>query len=115
MAKTAPSSGWIDKPRCRGFALARQDTESEIVGPPRSSPQTSILLSAEELAELTGYKHATKQLAELHRRGFHRAYIGRHGLVLERAHYEAVCTGATERAKPKIRPLVRPLTSPRKG
>jgi hypothetical protein len=27
--------------------------------------------------------------------------------VLERAHYEAVCQGATERAKPKVRPILR--------
>jgi hypothetical protein len=67
----------------------------------------SILLSPQELAELTGYKQASKQLAELHRRGFHRAYNGRHGLVLERAHYEAVCQGVIERERPKLRPILR--------
>jgi hypothetical protein len=35
----------------------------------------------------------TKQLNVLHARGFVRAYIGRHGVILERAHYEAVSRG----------------------
>lgn len=69
--------------------------------------QSTVRLSKEELRDLTGYEQPSKQLAELHRRGFHRAYIGRHGLVLERAHYEAVCQGSTEKAKPKVRPILR--------
>lgn len=69
--------------------------------------RTGLTLSAQELFDITGYRQAHKQLAELHRRGFHRAYIGRHGLVLERAHYEAVCAGASERPKPKVRPILR--------
>ena len=69
--------------------------------------KTSITLSDAEITEITGYRQPSKQLAELHRRGFHRAYIGRHGLVLERAHYEAVCAGASERPKPKVRPILR--------
>ncbi|MCH8178170.1 MAG: DUF4224 domain-containing protein [Proteobacteria bacterium] len=68
---------------------------------------SNLILSKEELVQLTHYEQPSKQLAELHRRGFVRAYIGRHGLVLERAHYEAVCRGETERKKPTVRPLVR--------
>ena len=62
----------------------------------------TLTLNKDELRDLTGYEQPSKQLAELHRRGFHRAYIGRHGLVLERAHYEAICRGETQRPKPKI-------------
>jgi hypothetical protein len=54
---------------------------------------TAVTLQPEELAQLTGYEQATKQLDVLHKRGFSRAFIGRRGLVLERAHYEAVCRG----------------------
>lgn len=70
---------------------------------------SSVTLTREELVQLTGYEKPSKQLAELHRRGFMRAYIGRHGLVLERAHYEAVCRGETERKRPSLRPLLRPV------
>lgn len=68
---------------------------------------SSITLTHAELVEITGYHQPSKQLAELHRRGFHRAYIGRKGMVLERAHYEAVCAGQAERPKPKVRPILR--------
>lgn len=54
---------------------------------------STITLTPAELEQLTGYKQATKQLNVLHSRGFHRAYISRNGLVLERAHYDAVCRG----------------------
>jgi hypothetical protein len=41
---------------------------------------------------------------ELHRQGFSRARRDRLGrLVLERAHYDAVCAGAVVRPKPKVR------------
>lgn len=53
----------------------------------------SLALTKEELQEITGYKSPTKQLNVLHRRGFMRAYISRLGVVLERAHYDAVCRG----------------------
>jgi len=68
-----------------------------------------VILSRDELKALTGYEQPSRQLAELHRRGFVRAYIGRHGLVLERAHYEAVCRGETERKRPTLRPILRPV------
>lgn len=53
----------------------------------------TLTLQPDELAAITGYEQATKQLNVLHRRGFNRAFIGRKGVVLERAHYEAVCRG----------------------
>lgn len=53
-----------------------------------------IKLSEEEIAALTQYAHATKQLRVLHSRGFTRAFIDRKGkVILERAHYEAVSRG----------------------
>ena len=54
---------------------------------------SDLLLSDAELVALTGYKWPSKQLAVLHARGFVRAYISNKGLVLERAHYEAVTKG----------------------
>lgn len=65
-----------------------------------------LTLSEAELIELTGYRRPSEQLAELHRRGFHRAYRNRLGRVtLERAHYDAVAAGAQQAAKPKVRLL----------
>jgi hypothetical protein len=53
-----------------------------------------IILTRAEIEALTGYKIATKQLNVLHGRGFTRAYTNRLGdVVVERAHYEAVCRG----------------------
>jgi hypothetical protein len=71
----------------------------------------NVTLDPDELFELTSYKAASKQLAELHRQGFHRARIGRAGrVVLERAHFEAVCRGEVPQqtiARPKVRPSLR--------
>lgn len=50
----------------------------------------TIKLSPDEIFEITGYKLPAMQLEVLHRRGFYRACIGRHGVVLTRAHFEAV-------------------------
>jgi hypothetical protein len=67
---------------------------------------TDLLLSDAELVALTGYQRQAEQLAELQRQGFSRARRDRAGrVVLERAHYEAVCAG--HRA-PADRPRVRP-------
>lgn len=61
----------------------------------------SVILTAEEVEALTGYERATKQLEVLHRRGFTRAFINRHGdVVLERTHYEAVSAGQAQNAAP---------------
>ena len=55
---------------------------------------SDIRLSEEELIDLTGYEHATKQLNVLRARGFYRAFINRKGeVVLERTHYEVVSRG----------------------
>jgi Domain of unknown function (DUF4224) len=53
-----------------------------------------LTLRPDELVELTGYVKAGAQLAELRRQGFHRARRNALGkVVLERAHYAAVCAG----------------------
>lgn len=67
--------------------------------------QGPIVLAEAELIAITGYKQRGPQLKELHRQGFHRARLGRlGGVILERAHYEAVCGGHVERERPKVRP-----------
>ena len=60
---------------------------------------SEITLSKAELVALTSYELPCKQLAELHAQGFHRARIGRDGVILERAHYEAVCQGRSEKPR----------------
>lgn len=63
---------------------------------------TTVILDKTEVEAITGYERATKQLQVLHRRGFHRAYINRLGIVvLERTHYEAVTRGDTPAIKQK--------------
>ena len=49
-----------------------------------------------------GYKRPADQLKELHRQGFYRARRARVSgrIVLERAHYEAVCSGQERHQKP---------------
>lgn len=65
-----------------------------------------LTLSEAELFELTGYRRPSEQLAELHRRGFSRAYRNRLGRVtLERGHYDAVIAGQIQPARPKVRLL----------
>jgi hypothetical protein len=59
-----------------------------------------IALTEAELRRITGYKLPCKQLAVLHKRGFHRAYIAHEGgVVLERAHHDAVCRGQSEKPR----------------
>lgn len=71
----------------------------------------SLLLSPEELAEVTGYRQPAAQLRALHERGFWLArrspITGR--VILDRAHYEAVCQGADRPADtvPRRRPMLR--------
>ena len=62
---------------------------------------SNATLSAEELFALTGYRRSTNQLAVLHRRGFTRAFIGRRGLILERVHFDAICSGQSVPSKPR--------------
>lgn len=68
----------------------------------------TLTLTPAELKQLTGYEQPSRVLAELHRQGFHRARRDRFGqVVLERAHYDAVCAGAVEARKPKVRLMAR--------
>ena len=71
-----------------------------------------ILTPAEIQSIAGGLTQPRRQLAELHARGFWRARLGRDGkVVLERAHYEAVCAGALpagqQRADTDARPRVK--------
>jgi hypothetical protein len=75
----------------------------------------SLTLDAEELVAITGYKRSKHQLAELHRRGFWRARITNGRLILERAHYEAVCQARFGAAAPADEPKVRQVVWPRRG
>lgn len=53
-----------------------------------------IRLDPKELADLVGTNRKADQIEQLHRDGFVRARLDRRGNVLvERAHYEAVCNG----------------------
>lgn len=54
-----------------------------------------LLLSSVELQEMTGYAKPALQLKVLLAQGFYRARRNAlNRVVLERAHYEAVCAGA---------------------
>lgn len=67
----------------------------------------SIVLTQDEIIAITGYRQPARQLTWLHGRGFHRATLGRDGVILERVHYEAVSCGAIERARPKVQLVAR--------
>lgn len=65
---------------------------------------TDLLLSACDLEALTGYRRAAEQLQELHRQGFTRARRSpvTGAVILERAHYLAVCAGQLQQARPRV-------------
>lgn len=68
----------------------------------------SATLSDDEIRRITNYRQPACQLAELLRQGFYRARRGRvdGAVILERAHYDAVCAGASLPAnEPKLRPI----------
>lgn len=66
---------------------------------------SDIRLTAQEVSTLTGYAQPARQLEELKRQGFYRARLDRFGqVVLERAHYDAVCAGSANDMHPKVRP-----------
>lgn len=74
----------------------------------RIQPGQGVVLSNEEIQALTQYRRPAQQLAELQRQGFYRARRGPVSgrVILERAHYEAVCsTGATPIKELAIQPL----------
>lgn len=65
-----------------------------------------MTLDDAELVDITGFRQPSRQLAELHRQGFWRArrapITGR--VILERAHYDAVCAGADrQQSAPSLR------------
>lgn len=70
----------------------------------------ALILTESEIQRLTGYKRPADQLRELHRQGFHRARLATvtRNVILERAHYHAVCAGVQQANAPKVRaPMVR--------
>lgn len=70
-----------------------------------ATARPSIVLDDEELRAITRYTQPSKQLSELHRQGFYRARMGRvGGVLLERAHYEAVSSGRANAEAPRVRP-----------
>lgn len=61
-------------------------------------------MTPEELERVTGYKTPKRQEKELHRQGFYRARIAVTGnVILERAHYDAVCAGNKPAKEPTVR------------
>jgi hypothetical protein len=73
-----------------------------------------MLLTNDELQQLTGYKRPADRVKELHRQGFYRARIspGTGEVILERAHYDAICAGARAPNEPKVRaPVLRQMRS----
>lgn len=55
---------------------------------------STLILSADELRHLTGYKLAKAQLRVLHEMGCWMARLTPFGVSCPRAHFEAVCKGA---------------------
>lgn len=55
---------------------------------------TTTTLTPEEINSITQHRRLRDQLTELREQGFWRARLGRKGIILETAHYEAVCAGA---------------------
>lgn len=72
-----------------------------------TAERPSITLEPDELRRITGYARPSDQVTELLKQGFYRARRARDGsVVLERAHYDAVCRGASAAAanEPTLRP-----------
>lgn len=74
-----------------------------------------LCLTPEEIADLTaGLRQAHAQAERLKADGFWRARVQRGRVVLERAHYEAVCAGALppgQRRGDTDRPRLRPVAN----
>lgn len=68
----------------------------------------TLILTDDELHALTGYRTASRQLGVLSDAGFSRARIVMGKVVLERAHYEAVCRGERVPERPKVRQVQGP-------
>jgi hypothetical protein len=67
----------------------------------------SLVLTADEIRELTGLELPRCQVRRLQAQGFARARLVRGKAVLERAHYDAVCRGEFA-AGPETRDTARP-------
>lgn len=64
-------------------------------------------LNEQELQQITGYSAPLRQLNVLHLRRFVRTYRARDGrVILERAHYLAVCCGEFSNSRIDIQPSV---------
>ena len=64
----------------------------------------TIILTTDEVASVTSYRTPKRQLEELHRQGFYRARIAATGnVIVERAHYDAVCAGESPAKAPTVR------------
>jgi hypothetical protein len=75
---------------------------------------SNVVLAPEEIEAITPYCARTKQLNELHRQGFYRARFGWCGVVLERAHHEAVIAGQAHGIAPHLLDLpINVRTQPR--
>lgn len=67
----------------------------------------SAIMTDEELQQITGYQRPQDRVAELHRQGFYRARRSPTdgSVILERAHYDAVCHGGDKPANElRLRP-----------
>lgn len=67
----------------------------------------SAILDPDEIYLVTGYRRPAEQLTELRRQGFYRARRSPSDgtVILERPHYDAVCSGADKPAnEPRVRP-----------
>lgn len=72
---------------------------------------TTATLTPDELAEITGYRQPAAQLRVLRERGYWRAWQASTGrVVLERAHYEAVCSGQALTPKTSVAAAAAPRT-----
>lgn len=71
-------------------------------------PALPLNLTDAEILDLTGYVQPCKQIEALKAQGFWRARRNIRGhVILERAHYEAVCAGATAGPSPADGPRLR--------
>lgn len=68
-----------------------------------------LTLSEAEIERVTGYRRPSDQLTELRAQGFHRARksptSGR--IIVERAHFNAVCRGELDPEQPQVRTVLR--------
>ncbi|WP_058644558.1 hypothetical protein [Pseudacidovorax intermedius] len=88
----------------------------DITKPPANEARFELVLSPDELVQVTGgYRRAHEQHEELIRQGFWRARRSRltGEVILERAHYLAVCAGgradreSAGQSEPRLRPITR--------